>query len=314
MDEVGITLREHVVKSSIDTLSVCNLDVYVYGLDQIHGSVVDELTILSVVHPRGRDYRYSELVAHELLHYYRTHGGTKNVIAVTFDAWNHGKRLTEPERNVDWKSGNQYHAQDMMAQIEGTAREVSLVMDFLPAYLPFEARNVSHVVTGVSLGGHICWRVAQHRGSAGLRAMAPVIGSPYMSLLLLERLQRQVPDGGSVTDISDKSLIKTTKTSSKAAADALRTDLGPDAAKLWSPAVHNLIVGLDSLSVDSGIKVLACNGGRDRLVPAKFTEAFFDVHGGSSPDLELFVQADAPHTCTPQMLDRIGQWLVDLTV
>jgi hypothetical protein len=73
--------------------------------------------------------------------------------------------------------------------------------------------------------------------------------------------------------------------------------------------VHELLLSLDSPQVDKGIKVLMCNGEIDSLVPAKYSAGFFDEHQ-SDPDIELFVQPETPHTCSPEMLDLIGHWLV----
>jgi pimeloyl-ACP methyl ester carboxylesterase len=310
MDRAAVVLRDGVELSSKDTFGVCNLQVHVYGLDRIKTKSPDNLTIVTVLHPRGYDWRHSEIVSHELLHYYYSHGGSQNVIAVGFDLWNHGSRRTDKDRNLDWMNGNKSHAQDLLTMIQGSAQDASLVMDVLPAYLPFcvVGKGIRHVVTGASLGGHTCWRVAQIRGKAKLHAMAPMIATPYLSLMLLRRLKYQVPgDNGAAVHLSashDHHMVS---------ARNARSKLGKEAQKYWPESLHELALSLDSLNVEDGIKVFILNGENDPSIPPKYSEQFYERNKGNK-DIKLFVQPNTVHSCTPEMLDRIGQWLLETVV
>ncbi|TFY83029.1 hypothetical protein EWM64_g985 [Hericium alpestre] len=94
----------------------------------------------------------------------------REFIVVTFDHRNHGERTVDPFCNEGWtkdpenEKHNERHAIDMYGLQTGTARDVSFVIDFLPAYLfPNDERTVAEwVVSGISLGGHSTWLVLAH--------------------------------------------------------------------------------------------------------------------------------------------------------
>ncbi len=85
----------------------------------------------------------------------------RDLLVITFDARNHGHRKTNPLGQKSWKEDNKLHAMDLYAMVVGGARDVSFLIDFLPAYLfPHDERTVDRwVTTGTSLGGHTVWHV-----------------------------------------------------------------------------------------------------------------------------------------------------------
>ena len=85
----------------------------------------------------------------------------KDHLIISFDARNHGHRKTNELGQKSWKEENKLHAMDLYAMIVGTARDLSFLIDFLPAYLfPHDERAVTQwVATGKSLGGHSTWHV-----------------------------------------------------------------------------------------------------------------------------------------------------------
>ncbi len=117
--------------------------------------------------------------------------GGAGLIGVSFDQRNHGTRLVDPVSNGAWREGNERHAQDMFGCYNGTAVDVSLLIDHIGSYIfegmqaPFPALE-RNVVMGVSLGGHAGWQLlfAESR----VEAVAVVIGCPdYMSKFFFQR-------------------------------------------------------------------------------------------------------------------------------
>ncbi|RUS18609.1 hypothetical protein BC937DRAFT_88558 [Endogone sp. FLAS-F59071] len=85
-----------------------------------------------------------------------------HLIVISFDHVNHGTRLVNENANLTWADGNMTHAMDMWSIQYGTARDVSNLIDVLPAYL-FPDEDASIVmkwgVCGISLGGHSAFLV-----------------------------------------------------------------------------------------------------------------------------------------------------------
>ncbi|KAI0318621.1 Alpha/Beta hydrolase protein [Amylostereum chailletii] len=116
--------------------------------------------------------------------------GQRDLVVITFDHRNHGSRTVSARANQAWSKDadahNERHAVDMYSIQTGTARDVSFLIDFLPAYLfPNDERAVREwVVAGVSLGGHSTWLVL--KDDPRVRIGVPVIGCPdYLTLIQL---------------------------------------------------------------------------------------------------------------------------------
>ena len=73
----------------------------------------------------------------------------RGLTAIGVEQRNHGRRLVSREAN----DHTPRHATDMYGLIVGTATDLSLLLDFLPAALGLSVDKVG--VTGVSLGGHV---------------------------------------------------------------------------------------------------------------------------------------------------------------
>lgn len=74
-----------------------------------------------------------------------------DLIVITFDHRNHGTRLRDAKANGGWsknpETNNDRHALDMYAIQNGTADDVSFLIDFLPGYLfPTDSRDRKSVV------------------------------------------------------------------------------------------------------------------------------------------------------------------------
>lgn len=80
-------------------------------------------------------------------------------MVILIDQRNHGARMLEEKKNLSWDEGNISHAQDLFSTIEGTTQDVSLILSYLPSILfpNDEMKIVQYGVSGISLGGHVCW-------------------------------------------------------------------------------------------------------------------------------------------------------------
>ncbi|KAI0059195.1 alpha/beta-hydrolase [Artomyces pyxidatus] len=122
----------------------------------------------------------------------------RDFIVVTFDQRNHGSRTVEKLGNLSWakvpEEHNKTHAVDMYSIQTGTARDVSFVIDFLPAYVfPNDERTVAEwVVAGISLGGHSTWLTLKNEPR--VRVGIPIIGCPdYLALIGFRAKSSGVP-------------------------------------------------------------------------------------------------------------------------
>lgn len=169
----------------------------------------------------------------------------------------------------------------------GTARDVSFLVDFLPAVLfPQDDRVVTNwAVAGVSLGGHSTWLSLAHgesspscclRTTSSLAAHAeprltlgiPIIGSPSTLALLSHRAQHLPPPLGPL----------------------------PITAPHFPSTLLSLIAREDPVNVSaerwSGKKILVLSGGEDTLVNyvEGASEAFVERLKGEGVDVSVWVQ------------------------
>ncbi|KAI1939887.1 hypothetical protein LOZ66_002319 [Ophidiomyces ophidiicola] len=109
------------------------------------------------------------------------------LISVCFDQRNHGTREVDKLRNEAWRQGNPNHAQDMFSIFNGTARDVSQIMDMIHSYVfPKGDRIiVNNLVLGVSLGAHAAWHCILHEPR--IKAAVVVIGCPDYTSLMSDR-------------------------------------------------------------------------------------------------------------------------------
>lgn len=245
-------MPDSVTPPSHTEYQIGGLPVHVYGVSEAEAAAAtsDELVVLHLVHPRTRSYEYTERMATLLLAQYRAAqeeglGELPPVVAATFDLRNHGHRIVSKD-NTDWKRGNRAHGQDMVTGILGSVQDVELVLEFLPSYLPASLtttaetgaeKRVWNVVSGVSQGGHITWKVAAHaRPDKGwnLLAAVPIIAAPDLTTMLVHRLLCQV--GGLDRDAA-RALLEKQVFPLAAASD----DVVPSAANFaWSELAHAL--------------------------------------------------------------------------
>ena len=76
------------------------------------------------------------------------------MIAITFDTRNHGDRMIDSSKNLDWTSDppNSNFPEDMYSMMLGNVQDVQLLIDMIPVYLNIS--NICWGIVGMSLGAH----------------------------------------------------------------------------------------------------------------------------------------------------------------
>lgn len=209
---------------SVSTLDLAGLPVTVYGLEQLTPSASSstaprppDVCISIHLHGRGGDAQNEADIAEGI---YRSanearsqskasNGISRELLVVSFDARNHGHRMTNSLGQKGWGMGNKQHAVDLYGMILGNAADVDFLVDLLPSYLfPHDDRKVTKwCVTGKSLGGHATWHVL--KDSPQVTVGVSFIGCPDFSRLLEYRTKQSfLPNAPPTVPRSLKALIE----------------------------------------------------------------------------------------------------------
>ncbi|GLB40650.1 hypothetical protein LshimejAT787_0805210 [Lyophyllum shimeji] len=184
---------------SKETLVIAGLAVNVYSTaSSATASQPKEVVVFFLLHWRYGSMDDIDPVARSVIE--QTQDRERQLLIVTFDQRNHGKRLVDAKANDAWardkgKGHNERHAVDMYSIQTGTARDVSILIDFLPSFLyPTNDPHpiVDWGVAGISLGGHSTWITLAH--DKRVKTGIPIIGCPdYTKLMTLRARQVGVP-------------------------------------------------------------------------------------------------------------------------
>lgn len=287
------------------------INVYIYGLSRISKLTdSDSLCVLYLAHARCGVYQDCEKLAHLWLNHYYQHKAEKDIhlIAVTFDLRNHGTRIVDPKFNEDWAAGNDAHSLDMTTIIQGSAEDFKLVIEYLPLYLPHYFEHINpgkhlNIVSGVSLGGHVTWRVAGMVPDK-VSAIAPIIGTPNLSLLYFDRLNKQVKnDSGFNVELPAGNVPKPY--------DELASGLSPEQRLRYPRAIYEHISQQDQSvsNLPDGMAIFIAVGAKDNLVPPAITHEWY--HSNLKRNfLEIFEQPETGHELTKEMCAAVADWLV----
>ena len=84
----------------------------------------------------------------------------RDLLIVSFDAQDHGKRLTDPDQREDLNSNPKFLF-DQYAILLNNKDYASYIIDFLPTFLfPRGERKMTRwIAAGRSMGGHSTWHV-----------------------------------------------------------------------------------------------------------------------------------------------------------
>ncbi|KAL1305566.1 hypothetical protein AAFC00_007172 [Neodothiora populina] len=311
----------------------------VYGLDELSASATD-VACLWLLHPRLQKHTImAPVAANVILEWNKKRdeeeaGGKKQrkgLIAVSFDQRNHGTREVNERANQSWKGGNPAHAPDMFSIFHGTARDTSILIDYLSSYIfPTGERTLTqHLALGVSLGGHSVWHclLQDPRITTGV----VVIGCPDFTRLMSQRARKTKLDSW---------------TSAKGGKNFLGSKDFPkgliEAVGKYDPA--GLLLGeLDAAKIDytqelsdkdkervgailkktlGGKKIMCLSGGADKLVPYSQSEPFLTFlknaikEGGWAKNcditLEDIVDEQAGHEFSPKMQTEAVRFITEV--
>ena len=198
--------------------------------------------------------------------------------AIAVEERNHGRRLVDPSCNEGW---GPHHAADMYGLFLGTALDVSLLLDLLPARAGISLERVG--MTGVSLGGHATL-VAMALDSR-INVGVPVIGSgDYRQLMELRAASFSCP---------------------------------PESfGEYFPPALERAVQKFDPIHHAERFAdrpLLMLNGGADTVVPAACNvrlEQALRPHYRHPERLKLSVHAGVGHAVPRAMWAEAKEWLV----
>ncbi|KAI0344767.1 alpha/beta-hydrolase [Trametopsis cervina] len=271
-------------------LFVAGLPVQVYTNGDL-SSIKGEVAVLFLLHGRTEFAEKYKSTAERILTRITEHEAEgkqeKQLVVVTFDQRNHGHRLTHKLTNGVWIEGNERHAIDMYAVYVGTAKDVSFLIDFLPAHIfpSDEAKVVQWLVAGVSLGGHATWWSLRHEPRVTLGV--PIIGCPNYTNLIKDRAQTSGVDFA--PPIAPQTFI-----------DLLKAT---DAAQVPYTAS-------DSSNPFLGKKILVLSGKEDRLVPwTSSEEVVSNLNVGEQGVKKVFVYPGVGHECTAEMIKEAADFV-----
>lgn len=373
-----ISVPETVHKHSHTKYHIGGLPVHVYGIEEATKSFEsvssssfsshDELVVFNLIHPRTRSYEYTSQMAHLILDaYYQELTKNENekdglsippAVVATFDLRNHGHRIVD-EGNADWKRGNPKHGQDMVSGIMGSVQDVEFVMDLLPAYLPQVLtttttvkdtiqqipKKIWNIVSGVSQGGHIAWKVAAHADPSNpdtkkwnLLAAIPFIGCPDITTMLVHRMLNQIcrlsrDDARELLEtkvLSDPALPYKSAaffTYSQLAARLEAAGVEDIFSKVfptyWPQQLHDLVSAEDRKTYETVKQnignVLVINSKEDPLVPSWITYEFAEKYPSTltgnlkqeKPFDKTLVEIDGiGHVTTNEMLDMAVEYAI----
>jgi dienelactone hydrolase len=161
-------------QDDLTTAVVSGVTIDIFGAAQRRGPVV------FVVHGHGG--------AAQDVHEYCRDLASAGMVAVALDQRNHGRRLVDADANAGW--GTSAPA-DMYSHFIGSALDVSLLVDMLPARLGLDTSRPG--VTGFSLGGHAA--LAAMVSDERIACCAALIGSgDYRRMMELHAAAHGVPE------------------------------------------------------------------------------------------------------------------------
>ncbi|KAJ5566302.1 hypothetical protein N7535_007940 [Penicillium sp. DV-2018c] len=318
--------------------AIAGISVTVFGLEELRKEA-SEVACLWLLHPRLATQERMKGIANSVLTDWITKTKdtptAKGLIAVSFDQRNHGSRKIDPLANKAWRQGNPRHAQDMFSIFQGTAKDTSLLMDYLPSYtFPHGEHQITeHLALGVSLGGHATWSCLLHepRVSAGV----VIIGCPDYINLMADRARlsklpswtRTDPPGAEVlgSEALPTSFLETVNRYDPAGMMLKHVDCGPSTGPLRENPIpqpsesEQKVLGPILTQALAGKRIMCLSGGADKLVPYHRGKLFLDwFKQGISFDgwfadgnvyFEDIIDETAGHECTAKMVKEAVRFI-----
>ncbi|KAH9999206.1 Alpha/Beta hydrolase protein [Russula compacta] len=241
-----------------ETLNVAGLRTNVYARSDLRDKHSPEsIVVLFFLHGRGQSADSIDPTARSAFAWaaqkqVSSSSKPRDFIVVTFDQRNHGERTVDERANLGWgrkrEEHNERHAVDMYGVLVGAVKDVSFLIDVLPAYMfPNDERTIGEwVLAGFSLGGHATWLGLRHEPR--IRIGIPICGCPdYLTLIERRAAHLDVPRAAPYIPASLCALVRAHDTVSAPAA------------------------------VFAGKRVLVLAGAEDALVPWEASRAFVEA-------------------------------------
>jgi esterase/lipase len=193
----------------------------------------------------------------------------------------------------------------MLSLISASASDFGILFDYLPSHIPGRFKKFYNIMAGVSLGGHVAWRVSKSVGANKIHGIVPIIASPNLTGLMLSRLG------------VDASILKLTyRDLYTLPYRELATVLTEEQQRRWPESLSKIVQETDRAIEEDfpkDIPMLIQNGELDLLVPSEFATQWAQ-HTNPDPckKIECFVQKNTGHTCTKEMVTNTADWLVRL--
>ncbi|KAF8244832.1 alpha/beta-hydrolase [Wilcoxina mikolae CBS 423.85] len=264
------------------TLPIGGLQVTLYGLTTLPPTPCT-ITLVSLLHPRLETASYMAPLASSILS-----AATTPTLCLSFDQRNHGTRLLDPLGNETWRGGNPKHALDLFSCYQGTAMDLSHIIDFLqPSTFPNSEHTITrHIVAGVSLGGHAAWVAAVT--DPRIEAAGVIIGCPDFCALMEHRAGKSRLEAFTVGGSTQfpKTLL--------------------DTVRRYDPAAMGVDEAVRRLK---GKKVLCLSGGVDKLVPYECSKRFLGELKEKGVNVVDRVFDGVGHECTDEMVKELAGWV-----
>ncbi|RSH95099.1 hypothetical protein EHS25_000185 [Saitozyma podzolica] len=280
MDYPSLTLGHP--DKSLTTIHIVDLKLNIYGLEEIKGS---GLPVAAVIATHGRMNKKEQMgyfaqgLLGEIEQMSKGKEKKRDVIVVTLDQRNHGERTHDRTANLAYDQ-NERHLYDMAATVVGGCHDVSLIIDFLAAYLfPLGDRVIDEfIATGVSLGGNVTWRLLL--SEPRINVAIPIIGLPFTSFAPYLR----------------------------ARAHKMGLAWTPP---LYPPSLRPLLEAPAPPNAYRGKKILSIHGADDTLVPIKEGQKDLDkiVKEAEQGDVKVWVVEGKGHVVTGEMVTRTAEWV-----
>ncbi|EJT50316.1 hypothetical protein A1Q1_00421 [Trichosporon asahii var. asahii CBS 2479] len=255
---------------------LADLRVHVHGLAEIEGSTKPVAVVL-LAHGWANKAAQMGAMASGLIGESRRPGATHDLLVVCLDQRNHGQRRVNPKCMPSYRDA--MRPADMLTVVQGGVQDYTMVMDFLPSYLwPTDERTVDRwMVSGVSMGGHVMWRIL--RSDPRVRVGVPIISIPP------ERL------GTLLTIASEREGLLGTK--EKPHPRGVREGY----AEPTAPGAYR------------GKKILCLYGSADAMVPyALGKNKLREIMQENRGDVQFWIQPDMGHVCSQEMVKKAADW------
>jgi len=284
--------------SSMQTLIIAGLEVNIYSAVPITTRQGErkEVVVFFLLHGRYDSAKDVDGAALSVIE--QTKERSRELLVVTFDQRNHGKRLVDAKCNDGWvpakdtslhlgKEHNVRHAVDMYAIQTGTARDVSMLIDFLPSFLyPDDKPHpiVEWGVAGISLGGHATWITLAH--DKRVKTGIPIIGCPdYGKLIALRAYQVGVTLEGQYFPKSFKETVE----------------------RLDPPFLIR-----EGENPFLGKRVLVLSGETDKVVPWEASKDFVEkLEVGPQGVKTINLCTGVGHECTKEMVHEMARFIAN---